>query len=84
MYNLFLIHLQWLVVYSEGTQMHVDYISHTHNIIDSSENTGQSIKFLVMPNEKAIIMDVSLFKNILLQWIILESEVKSDKTVFVQ
>jgi hypothetical protein len=60
------------VACSEGIQMHVDYASHTHNIIDSSENTGQSINFLLKPNERAIVMDVSLFKIILLQRIILE------------
>jgi hypothetical protein len=60
------------VVCSEGIQMHMDYTSRTHNIIDSSENTSQSINFPLMPNERATVMDMSLFKNILLQQIILE------------
>jgi len=52
--------------------MHVDYTSHKHNISDSSENTGQSIHFLEMPNERKIDTDVLLFEDFLLQCIILE------------
>jgi hypothetical protein len=55
-----------VVVCSEGIQMYVDCTAYTHNISDSSENISQSIHFLVTPNERAIVMDVLLFKNILL------------------
>jgi len=43
---------------SEVIQMHVDYTSHTHNISDSSENTGQSIHFLETPEERKIDTDM--------------------------
>jgi len=58
-------------VCSEGIQMHVDYTSHTHNISDSSENTGQSIHFLETPDERKIDMGM-LFEDILLRCIMLE------------
>jgi len=61
-----------VVVCSEGLQKHVDYTSHTHNINDSSENTGKSIHFLKTPNDRKIDMDRLLFENILLQHIMLE------------
>jgi len=52
--------------------MHVDYTSHTCNISDSSENTGQSMHFLETPNERKIDVDMLLFEDILLWCIILE------------
>jgi hypothetical protein len=59
------------VVCSEGIQKHVGCTSHTHNISDSNENTGQSIHFLETQNEREINTDMLLFENILLQQIIL-------------
>ena len=50
---------------SEGIQKHVDYTFRTHNISDSSENTGESIHFLETPNERKIDTDVLLFENVL-------------------
>ena len=61
-----------VVMCSEGLQMHVDYTCHTHNISDSSENTGQSLNFLETPNEKKVDADVLFCENILLRHIILE------------
>jgi hypothetical protein len=44
----------------------------TH-ISDSSENTSESIHFVVTPNEVAIVPDVTMSVNILLRWIVLKS-----------
>jgi hypothetical protein len=65
--------------------MYVDCTSYTHNINDSSENISQSIHFLVMPNERAIVMDVLVVQEHSFTVDNIEvCEVKSDKTVFVQ
>ena len=60
------------MVCSKGIQKHVDYASHTHNVSDPSENTGQSIHILETPNKRKMDTDALLLENILLRHIVLE------------
>jgi len=55
------------VVCSEGLQKHVDYTSHTHNISDSSENTGVFCFVIVVLScvWYVLLVDWQCFANIL-------------------
>ena len=61
----------------------VGYTSCICNINDNSNNTSKSIHLFIMPHEKVTNTNMTLFENVLSQWIILNCVVKSD-TVFVQ